>query len=259
MRNLLSLNVSKYYFIVYGVNYTNLDLKIGITVDNFGEAMFLTRICYFCMLCVALAQVALAGDTLKILKEGNQRFVNNEVKCEDVTKAKRMELAKDQSPIATLIVCSDSRVAPELVFDQQLGKLFVIRLAGNVVDQLALGTIEFGLSVLKTPLVIVMGHQNCGAVKAAFSLGETDFSANIGTLLTQISPAVKKVKMDKSQLSKDDQLNLAIQMNVANTHKQMILRSPIIRDFVKEGKVEIVDAVFHIDSGKVEWGPFVNP
>ncbi len=196
-------------------------------------------------------------DPIELLKEGNQRFVENKPKCGHVTEAERLELAKDQNPFATLIVCSDSRVPPEQIFDQNAGKLFVIRLAGNVVDQFALASIEYGVSVLKTPLIVVMGHQNCGAVKEAFKLGEVNYSANIASLLAEIYPSVHQVK-EENHLSEGEQLKLATEYNVENTHLQMLIRSPVIRDLVKEEKVKIVDTVFYIDSGKVEWGPFAN-
>lgn len=207
---------------------------------------------------IGFGQLAASGDDpLSLLKKGNKRFVENKTVFGDVSEDQRLELAKGQSPFATLVVCSDSRLSPELILDQHLGKLFVIRLAGNVVDQFALATIEYGVAVLGTPLIVVMGHQNCGAVKEAFKLGDKEYSANIASLLTEISPAVKSVK-GEALLSDDEKLSLAIQYNVENTHRQMILRSPIIREHVSSGKVKIVDSIFYIDSGKVEWGPFTD-
>lgn len=204
------------------------------------------------LFCFSL-NILYAEDVLQVLKEGNQRFVDNEVTHQELSKSEREELAKSQSPVATIIVCSDSRVPPELIFDQHVGKLFVIRLAGNVVDQLALASVEFGISVLKTPLILIMGHENCGAVEAAFTLESQGYSANIGSLLYKIWPAVEQVKQEQSSLNKEKQLALAIENNVTNTHKEMLTRSPIIRDLVKAKKVQIVEGVFHISSGKVEF------
>ncbi|MEM1283659.1 MAG: carbonic anhydrase, partial [Chlamydiota bacterium] len=232
-----------------------------------GGVMSVYKFKVLIVLCLITVQVVVAedepttafnredDDPLELLIKGNQRFVENKSLCENMTQESREELAEDQSPIATLIVCSDSRVAPEQIFDQKMGKLFVIRLAGNVVDQFALASIEYGVSVLKTPLIIVMGHQNCGAVKEAFKLEEETYSANISSLLVEIYPSVKQVK-DQNHLSETEQLKLATQYNVENSHRQAILRSPVIRDLVKEEKVKIVDAFFYIDTGKVEWGPF---
>lgn len=204
---------------------------------------------------IAEENQATTDDPLELLKQGNQRFVENKAKCDYVTEAKRLELAKNQNPIATLIVCSDSRVPPEQIFDQNVGRLFVIRLAGNVVDQFALASIEYGVSVLKTPLVVIMGHQNCGAVKAAFNLGKADYSANIGSLLAEIYPSVSKVNRE-THLSEAEKVKIATQYNVEHSHHQMLIRSPVIRDLVKEEKIKIIDSVFYIDTGKVEWGPF---
>lgn len=226
-----------------------------VIIEHSGGYMSFTFFQIFVISLLTIGKSLIATETLTSLKEGNLRFVENKAKCHQITEEIRLELAKSQDPIATVIVCSDSRVPPEQVFDQNPGKLFVVRLAGNVVDQYALASIEYGVTVLKTPLIIVMGHQNCGAVKEAFNLSEKNYSANIGSLLSEIYPSIRKV-IGETHLSKEKQLKLAIQYNVDHTHQQMLIRSPVIRSHVKEKKLEIVDAYFTIDSGKVEWGPF---
>lgn len=190
-----------------------------------------------------------SAEVLENLKKGNNSFVQDP----DISKRERISLAKKQTPIATVLACSDSRVPPELIFDKNLGDLFVVRIAGNTVDQLSLASLEFGVKYLDTPLLVILGHQNCGAVSAAFDLDEKEYGANIGALLSQIHPAIKEAKECFKDQPKEKQIEEAIRLNLEHTHREILWRSQVIRKFVDENKLVIQKAVYKIDSGKVTW------
>lgn len=188
-------------------------------------------------------------EVLENLKQGNETFVQNP----DISQKERLSLAKKQTPTATVLACSDSRVPPELIFNKNSGDLFVVRIAGNTVDQLSLASLEYGVSYLGTPLLVILGHQNCGAVTAAFDLGERDYGANIGALLSQIQPAIREAKDQFKELSKEQQIEEAIRLNLEHTHREILWRSQVIRKLVNDNKLMIEKAVYKIDSGKVNW------
>src|SRR5262245_24451061 len=125
-----------------------------------------------------------AAAALAKLKEGNGRFVGGKAMTKGIDVKERAELVKGQQPFAIVLTCADSRVAPELVFDQGLGQLFVLRVAGNVCDPNILGSIEYGVEHLKSPLIVVMGHEKCGAVAAAIGGGE--LHGNLGKLIKEV-------------------------------------------------------------------------
>src|SRR6516165_380132 len=125
-------------------------------------------------------------EALKRLKEGNSRFVADMLAERNLGRNRRAELAKGQAPFAIILGCADSRVAPELLFDQGLGDLFVVRVAGNVTDPAILGSIEYAVEHLKAPLIVVVGHEKCGAVDAALSGGE--LHGNIAKLIKEVQP-----------------------------------------------------------------------
>ena len=181
------------------------------------------------------------------LMEGNQRFVLNQTTTINESPQRRASLAKIQAPFATVFGCVDSRVPPELVFDRGLGDLFVIRTAGHVVDSAVLGSIEFGVEELHVPLILVMGHERCGAVKATLDLvskgGRAD--GDIQALVAGIRPAIL------STLNTDgDPLDRAV---IANTQATVALlkRTPIITEAVADGRVMVVGARDDLDSGVV--------
>ena len=131
-------------------------------------------------------------DALALLREGNAAFLRGEATFPDVGPARRLSLAQGQSPFCAYVSCSDSRVPPELLFGRGLGELFIVRNAGNTIDTVARGSIEFAVAVLNVPLIVVMGHESCGAVKAAMSVVNENarFPGAIGTMLEPIIPAV---------------------------------------------------------------------
>ena len=210
---------------------------------------------YFLVACCLMAAVGLGyakmtGQTepLTRLLDGNKLFVADTPAKKDVGQTRRAELTKGQHPFATVITCSDSRVAPEYIFDQGIGDIFVVRVAGNVIEPTTLGSIEYGVEHLHTPLLVVMGHSQCGAVSAAYDAkGEPE--GNIGAILKKIMPAVETAK--KAHKGKDETLELAIQENVRNTYKD-IMTSPVVSHLVHEGKLKVVAAEYQLKDGKVE-------
>jgi len=188
------------------------------------------------------------GDSLSKLLEGNKRFISGELAQKDIGDKRRHELVTGQHPFATVLSCSDSRVAPEVIFDEGLGDVFIVRVAGNVVEPTTLGSIEYGAEHLHTPLLVILGHESCGAVKATLEAkGKPE--GNVGAIIKKIMPAVKTAK--KAKKDPAETLNLAVQENVKNTYKD-IMKSKIVKELVHEGKLKVVAAEYYLDSGKVE-------
>jgi carbonic anhydrase len=184
-----------------------------------------------------------ADAALAKLKEGNLRFASSEVSQSKPTAARRAETAQEQHPFAIILGCADSRTPPELIFDQNLGDLFVIRTAGNLVDDHALGSIEYGVAHLGARLVVVLGHQRCGAVKAAF---ESDHApGHIESLVRDIQPAVKAAKGKPG-----DALSTTVTENARQVAAQIKAKAAL-GDLAKE--VRIVYAVYDLDTGKIDW------
>jgi len=191
------------------------------------------------------------------LKRGNKRFAKGELVgflshiALEINPDKRSELMNGQHPFATVVTCSDSRVAPELIFDEGLGDIFVVRIAGNVLDTTAIGSIEYGVLHLKTPLLVLMGHQSCGAVTAAMNCSlESIPSGNIGEgILKKILPIVEKAK--KSSDDPKRQLERAIQENVIQSKEYLLGHSNIVKDLIEKGDLHFVIAEYHLKSGVV--------
>lgn len=194
-------------------------------------------------------KITSAADAKKLLVDGNERFVSNKTLAKDISDAKKKDLATNgQHPFATIVSCSDSRVATEEVFDQGLGDIFVVRDAGNVVDPVTLGSIEYGAEHTGTPLIVVLGHESCGAVKATVDGGEAP--QNIETIIDKIKPSFEKAK---AAGAKDQELYSKTEdENIKNTIAE-IEADPVIKKLVEEGKVQVVGAKYHIEDGKVEF------
>jgi carbonic anhydrase len=211
------------------------------------------RILGFCWLTFAATSMANesggvgADEALGRLLNGDKRFIAG--KSEEPHGAALLErrhlLAKDQKPFAVIVSCSDSRVPPELVFDVSLGDIFVIRTAGEVVDQVAVGSIEYAIEHLGTRLIVVLGHQRCGAVSAAVS-GATD-TGDIPTVLKAILPAIEETK-DQS----GDRIDNAVRANARDIAKRLQTSGPILTPRVQSGEVKIVPAYYSLDTGQVE-------
>lgn len=183
-------------------------------------------------------------EALVQLKEGNASYVSGRLVHPDQDTKRRQEVAQSQHPFAIIVSCSDSRVPPEVVFDKGLGDLFVIRTAGEVVTDIELGSIEYGAEQLGAPLIVVLGHERCGAVQAALEGGEAP--GNIQAIVDRIKPAVEQAKQQQG-----DKLENAIKNNAELVAKK-IQSSEVIAKLIKEKKVKIVTAYYDLDDGTVK-------
>ena len=189
--------------------------------------------------------------SLKILMEGNARFVAGKPSMEHTGPVRRAELAAGQKPIAVILGCSDSRVPPEYVFDQGLGDIFVVRVAGNVADEVALGSIEYAAEHLGSPLLFVLGHSSCGAVKATLEAkGEPE--GNIGALVRLILPAVRQARDTAKATPGGILSDIAVRINVSSSLTMVLKRSPVLFHLVNAGRLTTAKGVYHLDSGRVE-------
>lgn len=187
-----------------------------------------------------------AKTPLERLIQGNQRYVNSTTVCHEDWTAKRSALLENQKPFVVIVACSDSRVPPEIIFDQSLGDLFVVRVAGNVVDDFAIGSIEYGVNILGAEMVLVLGHSNCGAVQAA--LKGMKFDNHIQEVLNAIQPAVAATKGESGDL-----LEKAIKANVKIVENQLKTSKPLLAKLLESGKVRITGGYYDLESGKVEF------
>jgi carbonic anhydrase len=196
-----------------------------------------------------------AGEALRLLKEGNGRYVDGKLQHPHQDRARRaLTTAQGQHPLATVLTCSDSRVPAEIIFDQGIGDIFVVRVAGNVAATDEIGSIEYAVDHLATPVVVVMGHTQCGAVTAV--VDDSKLPPNIATLVEPIKPAVEKAREANPQAAKDVLLKAAITANVWQAVEDILRLSPIIREKVRDGKAQVVGALYDLDSGQVQWlGP----
>jgi len=184
-------------------------------------------------------------QALSRLEAGNQRFVAAKSNHPHQDLARRHDLAGSQHPFAVVLSCSDSRLPPELVFDQGLGDLFVIRVAGNITDAAVIGSIEYAVEHLKTPLIVVLGHEKCGAVTAAMS-GGGDTHDHIQALVEAIAPVVAEAKKDPK-----DPLDAAVRLNVQKVVGELASSEPILAHESKEGRIRVVGAYYSLDTGAV--------
>jgi carbonic anhydrase len=198
-----------------------------------------------------------ADEALQKLMDGNKRYAESKMTAPALCDlAAREKLAKGQKPYAVILSCSDSRVPPEIIFDKGLGEIFVIRDAGNVSDPIVLGSIEYAAEHIGSPLIMVLGHERCGAVTAtveASGKGE----GNIGAIVKEIAPALKKVKTecgrhkDCDRKDKSKLIECVVDMNARMVAANLVKRSKVIAELAKEGKIKIVAAKYDLDDGKV--------
>jgi len=188
-----------------------------------------------------------ADEALSRLLDGNRRFVAGNLNQLTGTALvrRRYALAREQTPFAVIVGCSDSRVPPELIFDVTLGEIFVIRTAGEVVDSVALGSIEYAIEHLATRLIVVLGHQRCGAVSAAVS-GATE-GGDISIVLNAILPAVEATKDHAG-----DPIDNAVRADAREIARGLQITGPIIPPRVQSGEVKVLAAYYSLDSGQVE-------
>ncbi|WP_111706964.1 carbonic anhydrase family protein [Lutibacter citreus] len=191
--------------------------------------------------------------SLQFLKEGNRRFQNN-LKANRNLLEQVNDTSEGQFPFATILHCIDSRVSAELIFDQGLGDVFSIRIAGNFVNEDILGSMEFACKLAGTEVIVVLGHTSCGAVKGACDDAKL---GNLTTMLEKIKPAVNAVKLpeDKSlrnSSNKEFVNNVAIK-NVNLTIERILKESPVLAEMVTNGQVKIVGAMYDVNTGAVDF------
>lgn len=187
-------------------------------------------------------------QALERLMQGNERYVSGKSKPLDFHDI-QSSLAQGQNPYATILGCSDSRVSPEHCFDEAQGDLFVARGAGNYLTNDNIATIEYSIAVLNTPLIMVLGHEGCGAVKAAMDAVDyhKDFPGHIQLLASAIAPAVRAVNDTSSS-----RLINVTKMNVIMTVERLRSKTPILDFYHDHKRIRIVGGIYHLDSGKVE-------
>lgn len=202
-----------------------------------------------------------AEAALELLKSGNQRFAAGAARHPNSDLA-RIHLAGRSNQAdyayATVLSCSDSRVPVEALFDAGVMDLFVIRVAGNVVDTDEAGSIEYGLAHVKTPLLVILGHTQCGAVTAvthAVRGAGQSLERNIPPLVDNIEPAVRRVVSARPELKDEALIPAAIEENVWQGMRDLFMVSPAVRDLVAAGKVQAVGALYDIGTGRVTWLP----
>jgi carbonic anhydrase len=181
---------------------------------------------------------------LQRLMDGNQRFVRQRPRHPDQSPARLQEVAQAQHPFATILSCADSRVPAEIIFDQGIGDIFDVRIAGNISTPEALGSIEYAVALLGTPVLMVLGHERCGAVTAAVK--NEALPGEIGSFVKAILPAVDRVK-DQS----GDAVDNAVLANVQYQMEQ-VMRSPLLSERLEAGQLKIVGGRYDLDTGRVE-------
>lgn len=185
------------------------------------------------------------AEAISKLKEGNGRYTSGNLQHPGQTTERRTELASDQHPFASIVSCSDSRVPPEIVFDQGLGDLFVVRVAGNVINNEGLGSLEYAVDHLGSRLIVVLGHQSCGAVKAAKETIAAKGKApgHIQSLVTAIKPAV--------EATVTGDLDATIKANVKHVVNALRSSTPILKAKVDSGQVQVIGGYYSLDTGAV--------
>jgi carbonic anhydrase len=187
-------------------------------------------------------------EALALLKQGNEAFLRDEIAQPEIGAERRLALAKGQAPFCAYVTCSDSRVPPELLFGRGLGELFIIRNAGNTVDTTAMGSIEYAVAVLEVPLVVVMGHESCGAVKAAMAVVHENarFPGSIDDMIQPIIPAVLDTRGQEG-----DETENAVKQNVRRVVTTLRKEShPMMLAPQRAGKLEVVGAYYNLDTGR---------
>ncbi len=188
-----------------------------------------------------------ADEALAKLKAGNERFTSLKVKHPDENKQRREEMQKGQHPFVVILSCSDSRVPLELIFDQGLGDIFEIRNAGNVLNDHVIGSIEYAVMHCGVKLIVIMGHQDCGAIAATLSgKSETKY---IKALEDSIQPAIEKCKKDNLEINSDNVVKEHVQQDI----EELLTEDSELVKYMKEHDVKIVPAYYSIETGKVEF------
>ena len=178
-------------------------------------------------------------EALKTLMDGNERYVNDKLLHPNRSQETREALKYQQNPFAIILGCSDSRVSPEIVFDQGIGDLFVVRVAGNVAGPIELDSIDFSAVILGSAIIMVLGHENCGAVTAVLQHNTKDIEA----VAAKIEPAISHIK--------DDNLEAAVKANVRSIVQQL-KNSPVLSKLIQQKRIDVVGGYYRLASGKIE-------
>jgi len=188
-------------------------------------------------------------EALQKLLEGNKRYIGATMSYPNQTKQRRTELLQGQFPFAVVLGCADSRIPPEILFDQGIGDIFVIRVAGNITSPEVIGSIEYAVEHLSVPLVLVMGHESCGAVGATVDAvaNNVDVPGNVGSVVEAIKPAVQRV-----QATSENMVENAVRANVELVVEQLKASKPLLSSYVEQGKVRIVGSYYSMKSGEVD-------
>lgn len=220
------------------------------------------RLAASCALAIAMVGPGLRADQLgpaaavARLKAGNATFVAHPEDALPITAEGRTALANGQAPFASVLSCADSRVPPEAIFHTGLGELFVVRAAGQVSDRSVLASLEYGAEHLHIPLIVVMGHESCGAVKAAMDTPATQsMGVNLDFLLKAIRPAVSR----STATPADGRLKAAILENVEESINEVVTGSAILRHLFESGKIGLVGAYYELGTGRVHFSDAVDP
>jgi carbonic anhydrase len=186
-----------------------------------------------------------AAQALERLKAGNAHFIADKLEAKNLSADRRQELAKGQQPFAIILTCADSRLTPELIFDQGLGDLFVLRVAGNVTEPAMIASMQFAVETFHCPLIVVMGHEECGAIKARLAGGKLD--PNLTALMNMIHVG------DQLPMDPKAALEAGTRNNVLWQIRMITGTSPVIKELVQSRRLDIVPAVYSLRTGKVEW------
>jgi carbonic anhydrase len=201
---------------------------------------------------VDYSQRKLSPDqALQKLQEGNNRFVHDQRTYPNLNSDWLKIVSKGQNPFATVLTCSDSRVSPEHLFDAGLGDIFTICVAGNVCGPHEIASIEIGVDIMTTPVVVVLGHTQCGAVTIACN--QKPLNNNIPDLIKKIQPAVEKTNQEFPQLSHPDKIEKTVITNIWQSIKDIFSQSALIKARVLQNEVKIIGALYHLENGIVEW------
>ena len=192
-------------------------------------------------------------DALTLLKEGNAGFVKTKLRHPSRGAERRKETARyGQNPFAVVLTCSDSRVPVEILFNAGIGDIFVVENAGNIgQDTIVAGSIEYAVKHLNTPLLVILGHTECGAVQSALS--DVPAAGNIRTIQEIIAPAAAEVKASYPHLEGTALLNATIKENTLKAKTDLLTRSEIIKSMYDKGSLEIVTAIYDLETGSIEW------
>jgi len=221
--------------------------------------LLLTAVLLAALAAPAAAAAGAAGmspeEAVGKLKEGNERYAAGQPQYPRQTRERRaLTAGQGQHPFATILSCSDSRAPVEFIFDQGIGDLFVVRVAGNVAATDEIGSIEYAVDHLATPLVVVLGHSQCGAVTAVVENAKVP--PNIANLVAPIKPAAAKAKAANPEAAKEALIAAAIKDNVHQAMEDLFQKSSIIRAQVQAKKARVIGALYDLDTGQVEWlGP----